>query len=262
MDNYVEQITDITAETERLNTELALGTRIQTSMMPNKFPAFPERTDFDIYAIMEPAKEVGGDFYDFFLIDEEHLGMVIADVSGKGIPAALFMMKASILARNYAHTGIGPSEILKAMNNEICQNNDEEMFLTAWIGILDLTNGKMTAANAGHEYPAVCLAGGKYEILKDKHGFVIGGMEGLSYTDYTIDLEPGSKLLVYTDGVPEAADTENNMFGMEGLIDALNVDTDRNPMEQITAVREAVNVHAGEAEQFDDITMMCLEYKG
>ena len=260
--DYITKITQITAEKERIGTELALATRIQADMLPNIFPAFPDRLDFDIYATMTPAKEVGGDFYDFFLIDETHLGMVMADVSGKGVPAALFMMVSKILVQNFAMTGRSPAEVLRSVNDQICANNREEMFVTVWFGILDTETGIVTAANAGHEYPAVRHTGGKFELLKDKHGFVIGGMEGVRYKEYELKLTPGSKLFLYTDGVPEATNAQNELFGTERMLDALNKDNDASPDVILNNVHEAVDCFVRNAEQFDDLTMLCLEYKG
>jgi len=260
--DYITQITQITAEKERIGTELALATRIQADMLPNIFPAFPDRPEFDIYASMDPAKEVGGDFYDFFLIDEKHLGMVIADVSGKGVPAALFMMISKILVQNAAKALKAPAEALREVNEQICSNNREEMFVTVWLGILDIETGKLTAANAGHEYPAIMQAGGKFELLKDKHGFVIGAMEGMKYKEYELTLSPGTKLFVYTDGVPEATDANNELFGTDRMLSALNADLSADPEGVLRNVRKAVDGFVMEAEQFDDLTMLCLEYKG
>jgi sigma-B regulation protein RsbU (phosphoserine phosphatase) len=260
--DYIRQITDITAEKERIGTELALATQIQADMLPNIYPAFPERPEFDVYATMTPAKEVGGDFYDFFLIDDDHLGLVMADVSGKGVPAALFMMVSKILVQNYAMTGRSPAEVLKAVNNQICENNREEMFVTVWFGVLDIKTGKIRAANAGHEYPALMLPGGEFELIKDKHGFVIGGMEGVEYKEYELALAPGSRLFLYTDGVPEATDGENLMFGAERMLAALNKDAAGSPETILKNVREAVDGFVMGAEQFDDLTMLCLEYRG
>ena len=243
-------------------TELTLATRIQENMLPNIFPAFPERTEFDIYAAMDPAAQVGGDFYDFFLIDDTHLGLVIADVSGKGVPAALFMMISKILVQNYAMTGRSPAEVLKAVNDQICTNNREEMFVTVWFGILETTTGKITAANAGHEYPAVIQTDGRFDLIKDKHGFIVGGMENIHYKEYEMTLKPGSKLFVYTDGVPEATNASNEMFGTDRMLDALNQDPAASPQMILRHVREAVDDFVKGAEQFDDITMMCVEYKG
>ena len=260
--DYIAENTRITAEKERIGTELALATRIQADMLPNIFPAFPEREEFDVYATMSPAKEVGGDFYDFFLIDDTHLGLVIADVSGKGVPAALFMMISKILVQNYAMTGRSPAQVLKAVNDQICSNNREEMFVTVWFGILDTVTGELTAASAGHEYPAILQAGGKFELVKDKHGLVIGAMSGIRYREYTLMLKPGAKLFLYTDGVPEATDAYHVMFGTERMLEALNSLPAGSPEQLLRRVQQAVDRFVGDAEPFDDLTMLCLEYKG
>ena len=259
---YIENITKITAEKERISTELSLATKIQAHMLPHTYPAFPERPEFDIYASMDPAKEVGGDFYDYFLIDDDHLCMVMADVSGKGIPAALFMMASKIILANHAKMGKTPAQILTDTNAAICANNKEEMFVTVWLGILEISTGKLTAANAGHEYPVVRIADGKFELLKDKHGFVIGGMDGIKYKEYEIMMQPGSKLFLYTDGVPEATDAAEELFGTERMLEALNVDTESAPEDVLKQVRACVDDFVKEAEQFDDLTMLCMEYKG
>ena len=262
MDDYLSRIERITAERERVKTELQTATQIQASMLPSIFPPFPERTEFEIFASMDPAREVGGDFYDFFLIDDDHLCMVIADVSGKGVPAALFMMASKIVIANNAKMGKSPAQILTDTNNAVCQNNREEMFVTVWLGILELSTGKLTAANAGHEYPVLMQPNGAYELIHDKHGFVIGGMAGMQYQEYELTLEPGSKLFVYTDGVPEAANAENKMFGMERMLAALNADTAADPETALNHVRRSVSDFVLDAEQFDDLTMLCMEYKG
>ena len=250
------------AERERISNELSLATRIQGDMLPNIFPAFPERTEFDIYATMDPAKEVGGDFYDFFLIDEDHLCMVMADVSGKGVPAALFMMASKIILANNAMAGKSPAQILTDTNTSICSNNRQEMFVTVWLGILELSTGKLTASNAGHEYPVLKQPDGSFELLKDKHGFVLGGMDGVRYKEYELRLEPGAKLFLYTDGIPEAADAANTMFGTDRMLLALNREPDAAPQQILRNVRSAVNSFVNEAEPFDDLTMLCIEYRG
>ena len=260
--SYVENLTKITAEKERHFTELELATRIQAAMLPSTFPAFPDRTEFELYATMEPARGVGGDFYDFFLIDEDHLCLVIADVSGKGVPAALFMMASKIILANNAMTGKTPAKILTDTNRMICSNNEEEMFITVWLGILEISTGKLTAASAGHEYPILKQADGDFEIFKDRHGFVIGGMDGVQYKEYELWLKPGSKLFLYTDGVPEAANAVENMFGSERMLSALNKEPDAGPEQLLKNVRLDVNSFVGNAEQFDDMTMLCIEYKG
>ena len=259
---YMSKVVQITAEKERIDTELSLATNIQASMLPHIFPAFPDRPEFEIYASMAPAKEVGGDFYDYFLIDDDHLGMVIADVSGKGVPAALFMMASKIILQSVAMLGRSPGEILAKTNEAICSNNEALMFVTVWIGILELSTGKLTCANAGHEKPVLKHSDGRYELYRDHHGFVIGGMEGMQYKEYVIQLEPGAKLFVYTDGVPEATNAQNELFGTDRMLAALNDRPDAAPQDVLTNMRQAVDRFVKDAEQFDDLTMLCLEYKG
>ena len=256
---YMQNLVQVTADRERIDTELSLATRIQANMLPNIFPAFPDRNEFDIHASMTPAKEVGGDFYDFFLIDDDHLGLVMADVSGKGVPAALFMMMAKILLYNYAMMGGTPREVLERLNNTICKNNDDSMFVTAWFGIYTISTGKVVAANAGHEYPILKHGERGFELLKDRHGFVIGGMKGLKYRDYEFDLEPGDMLFLYTDGVPEATDADGNMFGTNRLLDTLNGISDPSVRVLLEAVHTDVERFAGNAPQFDDLTMLALK---
>ncbi len=262
IDAHMDKIRTITAEKERIGTELALATKIQAAMLPSIFPPFPERTEFDIYAVMDPAKEVGGDFYDFFLVDDDHLGLVIADVSGKGVPAALFMMITKILIKNYAMTGLSPAGTLEAVNKQICSNNPEQMFVTVWLGILEISSGKLTAANAGHEYPVLKQPDGGFALFKDRHGFVVGGMDEMRYRDYELQLRPGAKLFVYTDGVPEATDKENRLFGVDRMLEALNREPDASASAILRQVRQAVDGFVGAAEQFDDLTMLCFAYRG
>ena len=259
---YEENLTRAIAEKERVGTELALATRIQAGMLPSIYPAFPERPEFDIYASMTPAKEVGGDFYDFFLVDDDHLCLVMADVSGKGIPAALFMMASKIILASNAKLGKSPAQILADTNAAICSNNHEEMFVTVWLGILELSTGKLTAANAGHEYPVFKNASGQFELVKDKHGFVIGGIDGARYKEYELQMEPGSKLFLYTDGVPEATDAEQTLFGTERMLAALNKKADAKPEDILEQVHSDVNSFVKDAEQFDDLTMLCVHYIG
>ncbi len=249
-------------EKERVSTELALATRIQSSFLPKVFPPFPDRHEFDLYASMTPAREVGGDLYDFFLIDDDHLCMVIGDVSGKGVPASLFMMLASALIHHVAMHELSPAKILTEVNAEICTRNPEEMFVTVWLGVLEISTGILTAANAGHEYPAVRQHDGSFELLKDKHGFVLGGMEGIRYREYTLNLQPGSRFFVYTDGVPEATDANQQMYGSDRMLAALRTAETKDPQTILETVKSSVSAFVGEAEQFDDLTMLCLEYKG
>ena len=259
---HEEHIKEITAEKERINTELSMATQIQESMLPSIFPPYPDRKEFDIYAAMDPAREVGGDFYDFFLVDENHLGIVIADVSGKGVPAALFMMISKTILQNCAMLGSPVSDVLTQTNESLCAENKMDMFVTAWIGILDLQTGKMSCSSAGHEYPAVMSDSRTFELVRNKSGFVLGGFEGLRYQAYEITLKPGDKIFIYTDGVPEATNIHNELFGTDRMIDALNANVGGTPQEILSEVRRAVDEFVGEAEQFDDLTMLCLEYKG
>lgn len=262
IDNYVDEIETITSEKQRIESELDMARRIQLSMMPNLFPPFPERKEFYLHAYVDPAREVGGDFYDYFFIDDDHLCLVIADVSGKGVPAALFMMAAKIILKSSAMQGKSPAEILTATNRAICKNNPQDMFVTVWLGVLELSTGNLTAVNAGHEYPAVKRADGRFEVIKTKHGLFIGGMDDVTYKEYELDLKPGDKIFVYTDGLPEATDSAGEMLGMDRMTDALNEYLDEKPRPLIEGMRESVNKFVKDAEQFDDITMMCLEYAG
>ncbi|MBR2801362.1 MAG: serine/threonine-protein phosphatase [Erysipelotrichaceae bacterium] len=262
IDDYLKKIESITKEKERIDTELDLAARIQAHTLPNKFPPFPEHKEFDVYALMDPAKEVGGDFYDFFLVDDDHLGLVMADVSGKGIPGALFMMVSMILIQNSAAVKPSPAKILETVNEQVCAHNPEEMFVTVWLGILELSTGKLTAANAGHEYPLLKQPGGKYELIKDRHGFVIGGMSGMKYTDYELQLSPGSALFLYTDGLPEATDVNEQLFGTERILEAINRQPDADPETVLKNMQQSAAEFVGAAEQFDDLTMMCVSYHG
>ena len=249
-------------EQKHLQEELSTARQIQTSVLPHIFPPFPERKEIDLFASMDPAKDVGGDFYDFYFIDEDHLCLVIADVSGKGIPGALFMMFSKRIIMDYAKIEHSVSEILIKANEVLCDNNTADMFVTVWLGILEISTGKLTTANAGHEYPAIRKADGKFVLHKDKHGFVIGGIPNVRYKEFTLQMEPGDKIFVYTDGVPEATAASGEMFGLERMTDALNTCADGSPDEILRTVKSAVDEFVGDAEPFDDMTMMCLEYKG
>ncbi len=257
---YVQIFTSISwsARAMKNEAELNVASNIQRDMLPCIFPPFPERTEFDIYASMNPAKEVGGDFYDFFLVDQEHLALVIADVSGKGVPAALFMVIAKTLLKNCALVEKSPKKILETVNNQLCENNKEEMFVTVWLAIYEIGTGKLTAANAGHEYPVIRKSGGDFELVKDKHGLVLAGMENSRYREYELVLQPGETLFVYTDGVPEATDAEEALFGTERMLQVLNQSKDAAPEELLKNMKEAIDTFVGKAPQFDDITMLAL----
>ena len=243
-------------------TELRMATEIQTSMLPHIFPPYPERDEFDLFASSDPAREVGGDFYDFFLIDDGHLAVLIADVSDKGVPAALFMMSTKILINYRARQGGTPAEILTDINAQIARDNESKMFITIWMGILDLDTGALTCTNAGHEYPVICGPDGRFRIFREKHGLCAGAMENVRYRDYEVVLHPGDKIFVYTDGVPEANDPEGGLYGMDRLETALNRFAKGTPREILAGVRKDVESFVNGADQFDDLTMLCLEYKG
>lgn len=262
LEDYIDNLSIITAEKERIGTELGVATHIQASMLPCIFPAFPDRAEFDIFATMQPAKEVGGDFYDFFLVDDNHLAMVMADVSGKGVPAALFMVIAKTLIKNIAQTGLNPKEVLEKVNDQLCENNEAEMFVTVWLGILEISTGKMICANAGHEFPTIQRSSGEFELIRDKHGFVLAGMEGSKYKEYELTLGTGDRLFVYTDGVAEATNAANELYGTGRMIDALNRCKDTPCKDLLRCIKEDIDRFVGESPQFDDITMLTLEMRG
>ena len=261
LNEYIRDLSRVTAEKERIGAELDVARHIQASMLPCIFPAFPERHEFDIFASMTPAKEVGGDFYDFFLVDDDHLAVVMADVSGKGVPAALFMMISKTLLKSAAQSGLSPKAVLEKVNDQLCENNDAEMFVTVWLGILEISTGKMKCANAGHEYPAIMRKGGDFELFKDKHGFVLAGMEGARYREYELELHAGDRLVVYTDGVPEATNGANTLYGTGRMISALNGARDGSCRQMLEALHRDVDSFVDGADQFDDITMLCIEMK-
>ena len=261
LNEYIRNLSRVTAEKERIGAELDVARHIQASMLPCIFPAFPERHEFDIYASMTPAKEVGGDFYDFFLVDDDHLAIVMADVSGKGVPAALFMMISKTLLKSAAQSGLSPKAVLEKVNNQLCENNDAEMFVTVWLGILEISTGKMKCANAGHEYPAIMRRGGGFQLFKDKHGLVLAGMEGARYREYELELNEGDRLFVYTDGVPEATNADTVLYGTDRMLHALNEAKDRSCCELLASLHRDVDAFVGAADQFDDITMLCIELR-
>ena len=262
INDYIDNLARVSREKERIGAELNVATQIQASVLPSTFPAFPDRSEFDIYASMHPAKEVGGDFYDFFLVDEDHFAIVMADVSGKGVPAALFMMAAKNLLKSSALTMPSPKDILEHVNKQLCEGNDAEMFVTVWLGILEISTGRMLAANAGHEFPAIRRKDGHWELFKDKHGFVLAGLETARYKEYELNFEPGDKLFLYTDGVTEATNASNELFGTDRMLEALNAADDAAPKELLISVRKDIDGFVKEAPQFDDITMLCFELKG
>lgn len=260
LENYIANLSKVTSEKERIGAELDIAKHIQASMLPSIFPAFPEREEFNIYATMNPAKEVGGDFYDFFMVDERHLAIVMADVSGKGVPAALFMVIGKTLIKDHTGEGRDLGEVFSEVNNILCESNSEGLFITAFEGVLDLVTGEFNYVNAGHEMPFICR-NGSFEAYKIKPGFVLAGMEDMRYHAGSITLNVGDKIFQYTDGVTEATDTQNELFGMERLFVSLNKNAEGTPEEILSAVKEDIDRFVGSAPQFDDITMLCLEYK-
>lgn len=260
--NYIIENNAITAEREQIKAQLSLAAGIQSDMLIKEFPPFPERNEFYIYASMNPAKEVGGDFYDFFLIDDNQLALVIADVSGKGFPAALFMMRTMLMIQSLATNTDNPALILEKLNKLICKNNDSKMFVTVWLGILDLNTGVLKASNAGHEFPIIKEPGKQFELYKDKHSFVIGGKKKTKYKEYELVLRPGTTLFLYTDGVPEATNSDGIRFQIDNTLDALNKNPNASVDQLINTVATSVSDFVLDAEQFDDLTMLCIEYTG
>ena len=262
LEDYIKDLTVVTAEKERIGAELNVATQIQSSMLPCIFPAFPDRDELDIYATMTPAKEVGGDFYDFFMVDERHVAIVIADVSGKGVPAALFMVIGKTLIKDHTQPGRDLGEVFTEVNNILCESNDNGMFITAFEGVLDLVTGEFRYANAGHEMPFIYRKEGGYEAYKIRPGFVLAGMENIKYKEQKIQLNIGDKIFQYTDGVTEATDKDNQLYGMDRLHKVLNEKClDCNPEQTLKLVKEDIDAFVGDNDQFDDITMLCLEYK-
>ena len=260
--DYMVNLKQITAEKERIGAELNVATQIQADMLPRIFPPFPEMKEIDLYATMKPAKEVGGDFYDFFLVDDDHICLVMADVSGKGVPAALFMVIAKTLIKNQAQLGKSPSEILANVNDQLCEGNEAELFVTVWLAIVEVSTGRGIAANAGHEHPAICRKGGQYELAVYRHSPAVATMEGLRFREHSFELHPGDRLFVYTDGVAEATNASNELFGTDRMLAVLNKNPNASPLELLQNVKQGINEFVADAPQFDDITMLSFAYEG
>jgi len=262
IDEYVERIETISDQKKRIEVELEVGAAIQAQMLPPPHPDNPENAMMDLYASMDPAREVGGDFYDYFMTDEDHLVLVIADVSNKGVPAALFMVIAKTLIKNRAQAGDSPAEILYHVNNQLCDGNEAGFFVTVWLAVIELSTGRGMAANAGHEHPALCRQGGRFELIRYRHSPAVGVIEELSFREHAFELHPGDRIFVYTDGVPEAVNCRNEMFGTDRMLEALNRDP-QAPLEDILLrMKEEMDAFVGEVDQFDDITMICFNYTG
>ena len=246
----------------RIDAELAFAKAIQHSALPSVFPPYPNRKEFDIWASMHTEKEVGGDFYDFYFVDEDTLAFLVADVSGKGIPAAMFMMQSKALLKSYAESGMSAEAVFTAANEKLCEGNEADMFVTAWMGFLNLKTGLLTFANAGHNPPVLKRRDGSFEYLKSRAGFVLAGMDGIRYRKNELQMQPGDVIFLYTDGVTEATDLENALYGEDRLLTTLNHYGTSAPQTICGAVKADVDLFAGEAEQFDDITMLCVAYYG
>ncbi len=259
--DYVENLEKMTREKERIGAELNVATQIQMDMLPRIFPPFPGRREIDIYASMHAAKEVGGDFYDFFLVDERHLAVVIADVSGKGVPAALFMVIAKTLIKNQAQLGGDPESVFTVVNNQLCEGNEAGLFVTAWLGILDLHSGELTYVNAGHN-PPLLLTGGAKPVFLKAPGFVLAGAEDISYTQTKVTLMPGDRLFLYTDGVTEAENGDRVLYGDGRLKTVISAMRSASAREMVAGVHASIAEFVGDAKQFDDITMIALVYYG
>ena len=254
----IKQITQMTQEKQRLATELDLATKIQRGVLPKGYPAFPDCRSFDLFASMDPAKEVGGDLYDYHLLDDDHLMITVGDVSGKGVPAALFMMIVKTLLATHAKSGLSPSRIFQTTNGQLCKNNVMDMFVTCWLGIITLSTKELCFVNAGHPFP-VLLRDGSASLVESKPNLMLGGMDGIPYAEHKISLQKGDSLLVYTDGVTEATDKNEQLFGETRLLEALRNCNDLDAPLLIKKVRATIDLFAGGAEQFDDITMLALK---
>ena len=262
MIRYIDSLTQATTEQKRIGVELNIAKTIQEGSVPNVFPAFPERNDFDLFATMHPAKEVGGDFYNFLLVDDTHLAVVMADVSGKGVPASLFMMVSNILITERLRSYDSPANALSYVNKRICARNTLNMFVTVWVGIIDLENGNVIACNAGHDNPVVLRKNGRIEVINDVHGVIVGAMDDSEYTDYEFNLEKDDKLFLYTDGVVEATNSKNELFTEHRMLEVLSKHRTKSPSDILKSMKKSIDTFAGDAPQFDDITMLLVEYKG
>ncbi len=259
---YIDQIKIVTAEKERIGAELDMASKIQGSQLPRLFPPFPDRREFSLYASMTPAKEVGGDFYDFFMIDHDHMGFVMADVSGKGVPAALLMMVARVLIKSSLQNGKSPAEAMESVNNQLCEGNDAEFFVTAWVAVFEISTGNGIAVNAGHEHPVLRRAGSSYKLLIYKHSIPLATVKGIPFQQHEFKLNPGDSFFVYTDGVIEASNGNKELYGSNHLLNALNQNPDAQPEQILANVSQDINAFVDGAEQFDDITMLCFRYVG
>ena len=260
MNKYIDDLTHTTAEKERLSAELDVATQIQANMLPRIFPPYKDHPELELFASMEPAKEVGGDFYDFFMVDDDHFALAVGDVSGKGVPAALFMVITKTLIKNSILQGLGPAAVFERVNNELCEGNDAGLFVTCWMGILSLSTGKLVFVNAGHTFPILCHAD-KADFLESKPNLMLAGMVGTAYTEHSVSLTKGDRLFVYTDGVTEATNAKNELYGEERLINYIRGMSASDIQERLTKIRTDIDTFVDGVPQFDDITMLELSLK-
>lgn len=260
MDDHIRRIEKITADKKRIEVELDVASKIQEQMLPDPNPSFPGHSDVDLCASMRPAKEVGGDFYDYFMVDDDHLALVVADVSSKGVPAALFMVIAKTLIKNRAQMGESPGQLLYSVNNELNKRNETGYFVTVWLAVIELSTGNGVAANAGHEHPVICRNGGEFELVIYKHSPCVGVIEDIPFREHTFHLDPGDRVFVYTDGVPEATNPQQELFGTARMLESLNRNRNAPNAELMRRLHEDIDTFAGEADQFDDITMLSFWY--
>ena len=259
---YIDELSQVTAERERISGELDAAAKIQMGILPKKGMQYDDMEECELAASMTPAREVGGDFYDIFMTDDRHLALVIADVSGKGVPASLFMVASKILIKYGMKQGLSPAEVLATTNDKLIESNDMELFVTVWLALINLDTGECIEVNAGHEHPAVRKADGSYELIKYKHSPALAALEGMTFKERSFKLDPGDSLFVYTDGVTEATDSEMRLFGEERLTDALNKNSEAAPDELLNNVKTSIDEFVGDAPQFDDITMLAFRYNG
>ena len=259
LQTYVDDLANAAAEKERNHAQLTLASSIQSNSLPHEFP---DAAEYTLHASMSPALDVGGDFYDYIPVDDTHIALVIGDVSGKGVPASLLMMITLTVLNMHLREGRSPEEAMASVNNLLCARDYGSMFVTVWLGLIDLTTGHVTAVNAGHEFPALRRCGGGFELLKDRHSAPVGTMPGLRFRPYELQLQPGDTLFVYTDGVPEATNAREQLFGEERMLQALNQAPDPRPEALLATVRQAVDEFVGDAPQFDDLTMLAFRYQG
>ena len=261
LNRFIIDLTHATAEKERLGAELNVAKQIQAEMLPRVFPPYENHPEVELFASMEPAKEVGGDFYDFYMIDDDHFALVVGDVSGKGVPAALFMVITKTLLKDTAANELDPAKIFEHVNTILCESNESGLFVTCWMGILTISTGELKFANAGHNAPII-VQNGEIKYLKTKPNLMLAGMEGIPYTTHSIKVSKGDRLFIYTDGVTEATDAQNELYGEERLLKVMQTIDDKSPREVIGIVRDDINAFVKDAPQFDDITMLEMLYKG